>query len=213
MALYLVLSFPVLGFMPFIFQNISTVADRYAYLPSLAFSLFIAGVWYFFVFKTWMRKGIATLCLTGLAIIGVWQTDKWKDSKSILTHSLSVNKKSYVSAMALGEIAETEKKWSEAFFYYKKANRINPVDFNAWFKMIFYHKKFGSGDDLLASLYQERIDSGYQSSPLIFKHLINYYLDNKKNDTALKYFELFKRFYPESDYLEELQTSMAKKQK
>ena len=209
-ALYLILLFPVLGFMPFIFQNISTVADRYAYLPSLACSLFVSGIWYFFVFKNWMRKGIAFLCLTVLAVIGVLQTDKWRDSKSILTHSLKVNKKSYASAMALGEIAETEKKWTEAFFYYKKANGINPVDFNAWLKIIFYHKKFGTGDDVLASLYQERIDSGYKSSPLIFKLLINYYLDSKKNDAALKYFELFRRFFPESEYVGELQTSMPK---
>ena len=79
---------PVLGFSPFIFQDISTVADRFAYLAMLGPALLLAQIVAAFPREiTWVVTGTAILLLASLSFV---QTGYWRDDLSLMTHSLQV---------------------------------------------------------------------------------------------------------------------------
>ena len=79
---------PVLGFSPFIFQDISTVADRFAYLAMLGPALLLAQILVAFPRTiTWVVTGTAILLLASLSFV---QTGYWRDDLSLMTHSLEV---------------------------------------------------------------------------------------------------------------------------
>ncbi|HWC89027.1 MAG TPA: hypothetical protein VG433_05220, partial [Pirellulales bacterium] len=61
---------PVLGFVPFLYQDISTVADRYLYLPMLGVALALA-VW---LDRHWSRPMFAITCL----LLGAFGQIAWR---------------------------------------------------------------------------------------------------------------------------------------
>lgn len=86
---------PVLGFIPFSFQAISTVADRYLYLALLGPALGIGSLLLRFPGKpSWF--GVATVIL----LLGYQSTvtvTHWNDSMTISAHALEVNSRSWVA--------------------------------------------------------------------------------------------------------------------
>ncbi|MCY4523423.1 MAG: hypothetical protein OXB84_01660, partial [Halobacteriovoraceae bacterium] len=134
--LFFILLLPVLGFMPFLFQNISTVADRFMYFPSLAISFLCATLYLAFFEKKDNRRSMAVFYIFLLACLSITQSFKWKTDERILTHSFNINKDSYPLAMALATIAEKEKKLDRALDYYRKANRIKPSDMHSYGKIL-----------------------------------------------------------------------------
>ena len=94
---------PVLGLVPFIFQQFSTVSDRYLYLPLLGIALVVAST----VRAAGRRAGrIAVVVLLALAARSVVQTGVWRDSTTLFTHTLAVNPVSAMSYAGLGLAAE-----------------------------------------------------------------------------------------------------------
>jgi hypothetical protein len=91
---------PVLGFVPFDFQEISNVADRYLYLPILGISLAAAAV----VARFDGIAGRAAACAVLVALgTRTWhQTWTWRDSSTLFNHVLSVNPKSFLAYNNLG---------------------------------------------------------------------------------------------------------------
>jgi tetratricopeptide (TPR) repeat protein len=89
MFLFIVPLFPVLGLVPFVFQEISTVADRYAYLamlgPATAIAILIDAS-----SNRWVQ-GAATAALVTLAVTSMWQVPVWHDSLALNAHALAVN--------------------------------------------------------------------------------------------------------------------------
>ena len=207
-VLFFILLFPVLGFMPFIFQNISTVADRFTYFPSLAISLMVAVLYANFFSKTEKRKSATAIYLCILACLSVVQVSRWKSSESILTHSFNINNKSYPTAMALGTIAEKEKRWSNALDYYTRAYQIKLGDLHSYEKMIQIHKLLVSDEHVLISLYRQHIDDLFKTPPIVFKLLIEAYLRKGDKKNAVKYFKVFKRDIPSSSLIKELKSKI-----
>lgn len=85
---------PVLGFIPFIFQDISTVADRYVYIALLGPALLCGWL-------VTRRPGpifyaVLGLLLLGWSVIGWQQVGHWRNSEAIFTHSLQVNPNSRI---------------------------------------------------------------------------------------------------------------------
>ena len=116
--------FPTLGFIPFFYQAISTVADRYMYLPMLGVALALAS---------WMaRHGTypmfvaCGLVLGTLARVSCLQGSFWVDDATVFSHGLDINPQSYVSEYSLGNMFEKQGELDEARVHYERALRINP---------------------------------------------------------------------------------------
>ena len=94
---------PVLGLVPFIFQQFSTVSDRYLYLPMLGVAL-IAG----WAVRATGRMGgrVAVVVLIALAVRSGIQVGVWRDSAALFAHNLTVNPDSAMSYAGLGLAAE-----------------------------------------------------------------------------------------------------------
>ncbi|MBL8826970.1 MAG: tetratricopeptide repeat protein [Planctomycetaceae bacterium] len=93
---------PVMGFVPFVFQNISTVADRYAYLPllgvGLAVSHVLAGSLSLF---RWIP---ALAAIATAAYLSFVQAPTWRDSVTLYNHGLEINPQSWTAHHNLGNL-------------------------------------------------------------------------------------------------------------
>ncbi|CAN5443986.1 hypothetical protein BH09PLA1_BH09PLA1_16230 [soil metagenome] len=101
MLMFLAMLLPLLGLKPFDFQQYSTVADHYLYMPMIGAALIVAGL----LARANWRLAIPIACLLCVAL-GVRtfdQTRHWMDSRALWTHTLEVNPDSWVSYLNLGE--------------------------------------------------------------------------------------------------------------
>lgn len=92
-ALFICALSPVLGLVPFHFQNYSTVADRYLYLPMLAPALILSSVICRNMEKRWVQSACLAVLLT-LGLKSFWQVQRWQDSLTLFQHALAVNSES-----------------------------------------------------------------------------------------------------------------------
>lgn len=90
---------PVLGFMPFRFQNTSTVADRYMYFPMLGAAL--AAGWAVGSLRTRLAPALAGAVLALLAWLSFVQVEVWRTPASLLENALRVNPASAVAHLGL----------------------------------------------------------------------------------------------------------------
>ena len=119
---------PVLGLVPFSFQYISTVADRYAYLAMFGVSWIVAAL----LARHW---GPAALGLAGGAIalcagLSWWQVGIWKNDETLFTHALSINDQSFAALTNLGRWRAMHGQLNDALADYRQAIEIydlNPV--------------------------------------------------------------------------------------
>lgn len=84
---------PVLGLIPFGFQQISTVADRYVYLSLLGPAIALA-----WVLSKWTSKAaivVASIVVVALASIGAVQARHWHDDIALSKHALELNSQSW----------------------------------------------------------------------------------------------------------------------
>jgi len=114
---------PVLGLMPFSFQRISTVADRYLYLallgPALALSWLLAQRR-----PRWVLVAVAG-CL-GLAAFSFFQTGHWRDDDALLSHGLRVNPRSGIMRQLRGTLRVQEEKNTKAIDLCRAALEDHP---------------------------------------------------------------------------------------
>lgn len=96
---------PVSGLIPFAFQSFSSVADHYSYFPLFGFSLAISSL-LDQLNQTFLPKfrqiqiGILMICFAMGLALGVrsfYQVTYWRNSVTLLRHTLEFNEKSYLS--------------------------------------------------------------------------------------------------------------------
>ncbi len=115
---------PVLGLVPFVFQRISTVADRYLYLAMLGPALVLAWL----LARHWSRRSVtaAATVLCALAVLSFLQTRHWRDNQALIAHGLKVNPGSVVAKEHRGHLLAEEGRHSEAVKWYRSALRDHP---------------------------------------------------------------------------------------
>jgi protein O-mannosyl-transferase len=95
---------PTLGFMPFLHQGISTVADRYAYLAMLGPAIAYAAAWNAAAHRPW-RPCLRAILLAGLVLAGAvarGQVPVWRNSQTLFQQCLKVNPNSFAARLNLG---------------------------------------------------------------------------------------------------------------
>jgi Flp pilus assembly protein TadD len=92
-AIFLSALLPVLGFVSFIFQAQSTVADRYAYVamlgPAAAVSLSLGQLCSRGVVGKWLLPATG-IGIIGLAVIAARQTSTWRDTGTLARHACMI---------------------------------------------------------------------------------------------------------------------------
>ena len=115
---------PVLGFIPFGFQNYSTVADRYMYISMLGPALALA-----WGLAQSPRHMLAIGCVAILGALGIrsaWQTRYWHTTMSLFEHALTVHPGSALAHNNLGLALAAQNRFPEAISHYTEALRLLP---------------------------------------------------------------------------------------
>ncbi len=116
---------PVLGFLPFEFQNHSTVADRYLYVALLGPALGVSAA------LRRARPAVLVAASLGLAALlggrSAAQVRVWKDTKTLFAHALAVNPRSAVAHNLYGLSRAREERVDDALAHYAEAIRLRPA--------------------------------------------------------------------------------------
>ena len=114
---------PMLGFIRFQFQEVSTVADRYLYLsmigPGIALGFFLSRY-----------KKPSTIIISGvflgiLGILSILQTQNWKNTVTFYKHALQVNPNSSAFRMNFGIVLGEQGSFDEAIYHFNEVLKSN----------------------------------------------------------------------------------------
>lgn len=115
---------PVLGLLPFDFQRISTVADRYTYLAMLGPAMAIAYL------TTLIPRRIAipsaAVIILVLASLSRSQCKHWEDDRAVFTRATQIAPHSAYAWNNLGTDAFRRQQLAEAQRYYARAVELDP---------------------------------------------------------------------------------------
>jgi hypothetical protein len=124
---------PVLGFLPFEFQSISTVADRYLYMsilgPALALGVVVNN------YYSTSLKILSILVISVFGVLSAFQVAKWENTITITSHTLEKNPNSFMANLNLGVGLIEYGRFEDAIAYYKRALEIEPGSKMAYYNM------------------------------------------------------------------------------
>ena len=160
---------PVLGLVPFEFQDLSTVADHYLYFPIFGASLAVVGL------LTWLRATVRVLwisaaILVGLASFSFSQAGLWRSTETLFVHTLKINPQSYLAhysvATELFEAGRTDEGMAQTL----KCLEINPNYLNAEVALgvaLIREGKFQGAIDYYLSVLSKNPSSVGKRAPLV----------------------------------------------
>lgn len=117
---------PVLGLMPFDFQQYSTVADHYAYLALFGPALALAGL-SLHLKRFYPRLGVV-LILVLLASQSALQTISWDNNLVFWQYTMQVNPQSFLAHNNLGATYQLRGQLRQAAEQFELALRLHPDD-------------------------------------------------------------------------------------
>lgn len=134
---------PVSGIIPFSYQGISTVADRYLYLamlgPALACACFLRH------YGNRFALAVFVIALLGWGAKSSLQLRHWQDSESFYRHAIAANPQSWFAFNNYGRHLQKEGRLPEAEIAYRSAIAINP----------FYARAYNNLGTLLQELERD----------------------------------------------------------
>lgn len=152
-GLFLAPLLPVLGLLPFAFQEVSTVADRYLYLAMLAPALALALIWSQYQRQRFFRL-LVVLILVLLTVKSTIQTSYWRDTLVFSTHALEVNPKSWNSYLRKGVAEYLGNHQSEAIVAFKQALALKPDFSDALYSLGVVYGDQGQNEQAVALFNQ-----------------------------------------------------------
>jgi len=114
---------PVLGVIPFSFQDYSTVADQYMYLPLVGLAIAAAGS-----LRGRTALAVATVVLLGFGVRSFNQTLLWKDDLTLFTRVVAENPLSYAGHDTVARAYSLEGDYERALDHYQKSLAIEPAN-------------------------------------------------------------------------------------
>jgi hypothetical protein len=173
---------PVLGFMPFMFQEVSTTADHYLYLAMLGPALFAACIVARFPGR--MTACLATIALLFLTFQTAALEPVWQNTRTLFEHALKVNPDSFVACDMLGfdHAREARLHWNDpprsraqleiAAGYYIRALDINPRYVPSLFNLAIVFQESGQEENARRAIrriadLQTSLPPGLRTDPVI----------------------------------------------
>ena len=124
-SVFLLMIAPVSGLVPFLYQTISTTADRYMYVPMVGFGLGLA-----FWLAARRRPApyfIAAMFVLGLSARGAYeQSAYWRDDFALYGRGIDVNPRSYVAEFSLGNALRKQGRYEEAIRHFTRTLENRP---------------------------------------------------------------------------------------
>jgi tetratricopeptide (TPR) repeat protein len=115
---------PASGLIPFVFQSISTVADRYLYFSMLGPALAVA-----WLLSQYHGRLVVVGCVLMLGLLGVRtasQTQVWRDTMTLFTQASAVNPQSWTAHYNVGMALVGQGNLEEGIGHYRRALQIDP---------------------------------------------------------------------------------------
>lgn len=128
-CLFVVGVLPVLGLIPFDFQRISTVADRYVYLamvgPAAGLALGLS--------RLWNRAVVAVVAvvLCVLANVSLIQASHWRNDRALWNHTLAIRPTSIVANHNRGYLLAQRGRFADAIPHYRRVIEVRPSHVSA----------------------------------------------------------------------------------
>ena len=122
-VLFVLAPLPVLGLTKFDFELKSTTADHYLYLAMIGPALLFA-----WAMSRWQRPLLIPAILV-LALLGtrtMFQDPVWQDERSLMTHTLQVNPRSWTAYLNLASYWSKHGSFSNEYTDLQKAAELNP---------------------------------------------------------------------------------------
>jgi hypothetical protein len=128
-AVYLLLIAPVLGFIPFGYE---LVADRFSYVPALAWSVALAvpmaaATMRWNAQRRWMWLGALVTWLGAMSFLSWKQTAIWKSNESYWLHNWALNPNSALANAGMGDMMLRQNRIAEAKRYYERTRELLPT--------------------------------------------------------------------------------------
>jgi len=122
---FIILLSPNLGFIPFTFQRISTVADRYTYLALAAPAFWVAHYTSQRMYHRSLQAAVVVLLC--LLVARTWhQVAYWRDDQSLIEHSLALEPRSAMGHYLMGSVALDGDKSELAITAFTQALKLSP---------------------------------------------------------------------------------------
>ena len=122
-ALFVLSMLPVLGFIPFVHQDVSTTADRYVYLGLLALAW--GGATLAKAYGPWARAALAGVIIL-YAVVSWRQISFWQKAHDIFAHTLAINPHSGAAKNMLGWELLNMGQYADAIPYFVQAVTDRP---------------------------------------------------------------------------------------
>jgi len=140
---------PTLGLIPFNFQVVSTVSDRYLYLamlaPALALALFVC------LGRVTPRAIVAGILLAGWTVLSLLQLPEWREGATFFPATLSRNPTSWKSRHNYACTLDAQGKLPEALAEFTEAIRLRPSNAEAHNDMALTLLKMGRRQEAILS--------------------------------------------------------------
>ena len=116
---------PVLGFVPFGFQEFSTVADHYLYVALFGVTIMVAGA--LVRVETFANaRGVAAAVLVVFAGLSFQQARLWQSTEVLFGRTVKVNPQSYLGYYCIAEEHMRARRLRESIPWLEKSLAINP---------------------------------------------------------------------------------------
>ncbi len=143
---------PTLGLIPFNFQVVSTVSDRYLYLamigPAVAMALFVCRCP-----RLWTLIASAILLL-GWTVLTILQLPEWREGSTFFPATLSRNPTSWKSRHNYACTLDAQGKLPQALAEFSEAIRLRPSNAEAYNDMALTLLKQGRRDEAIRGFQQ-----------------------------------------------------------
>lgn len=121
---------PVLGLVPFGFQEISTVADRYIYVAMLGPAVAIAVIW-----DRWrlpIARGAVVTVLGLFGYLAFNDSKVWRDSETLYAHALEVTPQSWIALHNQASLIAKRGDYDAAIGQFRRVIEMRPQFGRAW---------------------------------------------------------------------------------
>ncbi len=210
--LFVIPLLPVLGFVPFEFQYISTTADHYLYLPMLGVAVLATSSLTRLSSRPATFIWIAVLLL--LALRSIAQEPTWQNTRCLYDHALEVNPRSAASYAGLGFITTLDARrlqaegqpeaaqpvYESAIRLYRKALECDPIAVPAMVNVALDYQQVGRLDLARGQINhvidsQPRLPPGLRADPI---SIANYLIQFQDYDGAIAWLDQVIRQQPEN---------------
>lgn len=147
---------PLLGWYPFHFQHLSTVADRYLYFPLFWISMLLAIVWD--RGKISHRTSLV-IFLFFIALRTLFQVGIWQNNPTLFHYILKMNPQSFTAELNLGNLETDAGHPEKALNHFKRVLELDPRSTDAMLNTGYALSRLNRVDEAIA--YEQKVLETY----------------------------------------------------